>query len=308
FKIHSLTRIPQNMPIRLSLIQANISPYQKWEEDFKDKIIEKYISLTQRTAKKNPALVVWPETSFPGFWEEERLLREGVLSLAKEIKTDILIGSPTWEKGLSYNSAILISDEGREISRYHKVHLVPFGEYLPFPKIFGFLQKRFSIGDYAQGKEYTIFRRQLPWTTYHFSILICFEDIFPNLVRSFVKNGAEFLINITEDGWYGKSSASFQHLQALVLRAVENRRYMVRSANTGYSCVINPWGKIVSELKDEQGEKLFITGVHTGDVFSNSRKTFYTLFGDWFIYLCFISFFLILYKRKKSLNLCLLLL
>ncbi|MCM8779331.1 MAG: apolipoprotein N-acyltransferase, partial [Candidatus Omnitrophica bacterium] len=126
-----------------------------------------------------------------------------------------------------------------------------------------------------------------------------FEDIFPSLVRKFVQKKAEFLINITEDGWYGKSPASFQHLQALVFRAIENRRYIVRSANTGYSCIVSPWGKIVSELKDDRGEKLFIMGTLTGEIFFHSERTFYTHFGDWFVFICFVFFLLNFMRNKK---------
>ncbi|MGE4357168.1 MAG: apolipoprotein N-acyltransferase [Candidatus Omnitrophota bacterium] len=281
-------------PFRISLIQANISPYEKWDEELKNEIIERYIYLTQRAVKKNSPLIIWPETAFPGFWNEERELREKTLNLAKEIKTGILVGAPIWEEGVSYNSAILISSEGEEMGEYRKIRLVPFGEYIPFPRILGFLRNRFNIGDYSRGKEYKVFAFPSLPDICHFSVLICFEDIFPDLTRRFVKKGAEFLINITEDGWYGKTSASFQHLQALVFRAVENRRYMVRAANTGYSCVINPQGRIISELKDDRGEKLFISGVHTSEIFPNSEITFYNRFGDWFIVFSTIVFLIFL--------------
>ncbi|MCM8783631.1 MAG: apolipoprotein N-acyltransferase [Candidatus Omnitrophica bacterium] len=288
FKIHTPLSAHHSLPLRISLIQANISPYEKWDVKFKNEIIERYVYLTQMAVRKNSSLIIWPETAFPGFWEVEEDLRTKVLDLTKEVKTGILLGAPVWEGELIYNAAIFISGEGEEIKRYRKIHLVPFGEYTPFPKILGFLQHKFDIGDFTRGKEYAVFLHRLPCTGYPFSVLICFEDIFPNLVRNFVKKGAEFLINLTEDGWYGKSSASFQHLQALVFRAVENRRYMVRAANTGYSCVVSSLGKIVSELKDDRGERLFIRGIHTSDILPNSEKTIYTRFGDWFVLLCVV--------------------
>ncbi|MFN7171142.1 MAG: apolipoprotein N-acyltransferase, partial [Candidatus Omnitrophota bacterium] len=171
-----------------------------------------------------------------------------------------------------------------------------------FPRIFGFLQKRFSIGDYSRGKEYTVFTYRFPFVISEFSVLICFEDIFPSLVRKFVQKKAEFLINITEDGWYGKSLASFQHMQSAVFRAIENRRFVVRVANTGYSCVINPQGKIVSELKDNQGNKLFITGIHTAEVIPNFQKTFYSRWGDGFVFLCIIITILIFIRKILNLD------
>ncbi|MCM8778619.1 MAG: apolipoprotein N-acyltransferase [Candidatus Omnitrophica bacterium] len=157
YKIYQASSIRHQVPLKLCLIQANIPPYQKWDEELKKVIIEKYILLSRVAAKKNPHFIIWPETAFPGFWEEEKELREKVLNLVREINTAILVGAPTLERNLSYNSAILISEKGEENFRYRKIHLVPFGEYIPFPRIFGFLQKRFSIGDYSRGKEYTVY-------------------------------------------------------------------------------------------------------------------------------------------------------
>ena len=274
--------------LKVSLIQANIPPYQKWDEDFKKDIFERYFFLTKKTYRDKPSLIIWPETSFPGYWEEEKDLRERVFFLAKELNSYILLGTPVGENNFTYNSAIIISPEGRELNRYYKIHLVPFGEYLPFPKIFGFLEQRFAIGRYTRGTEYTIFKIRDPRGEYNFSVLICFEDIFPNFVRKFVRGGAMFLVNITEDGWYGETPASFQHAQATVFRAIENRRYLVRVANTGYSCIIDEKGRIVSEVKDEQGKKLFITKVHSAEIIPQTKETFYSLWGDWFVFICLI--------------------
>ena len=281
--------------LRVSLIQANIPPYQKWDEEFKKDIFERYFFLTKKAYRDKPSLIIWPETSFPGYWEEEKDLRERVFFLAKELNSYILLGTPVGENNFTYNSAIIISPEGRELNRYYKIHLVPFGEYLPFPKIFGFLEQRFAIGRYTRGTEYTIFKIRdprgeynYPRGEYNFSVLICFEDIFPNFVRKFVKGGAMFLVNITEDGWYGETPASFQHAQATVFRAIENRRYLVRVANTGYSCIIDEKGRIVSEVKDEQGKKLFITKVHSAEIIPQTKETFYSLWGDWFVFICLI--------------------
>jgi len=288
----------------ISIVQGNIPPTEKWDAAYNNLILEKYSLLSSVAANKNSQLIVWPETSFPGFWDEEPDLREKVLDLAKNTGANFLIGAPVVENDRSYNTAIFISGRGEELKRYRKVHLVPFGEYIPLTKILGFLEKRFSIGDYARGKEFSVFNTgQLFLTPTRFSVLICFEDIFPGLVRRFVQEGAEFLINITEDGWYGKAGASFQHAQAAVFRAVENRRYLVRVANTGYSCFINSQGKIVSELKDKQGSRLFITGVHTDKVIAHTEKTFYSQWGDGFAFVCIaVSLYVALRTKFRSLK------
>ncbi len=308
--IYGRLRIPHlpspRKALRISLVQGNISPYEKWDAAFRNEILEKYITLSRVSGSKNPQMIIWPETAFPGFWEEERDLREKVLGLAGELKTNLLIGAPALEENLRYNCSILVSPQRGEIKRYRKIHLVPFGEYIPFAKIFQFLRKKFDIGEYERGEEFSVFTIQClpctPHTDNRFSVLVCFEDIFPALVRKFVQNGAEFLVNIAEDGWYGKSGASFQHTQAAVFRAVENRRFVVRVANTGYSCVIDTKGKIVSELKDAQGNRLFITGVHTGEVLPNPEMTFYSHRGDWFVFACILITFLVssLVNRKQK--------
>jgi apolipoprotein N-acyltransferase len=301
YKLYRKPHTANREPLRVSLIQANIPPTEKWDEHFKDLIVEKYSLLSRLAARDSPDLIIWPETAFPGFWEEEGVLREKVLDLAKELKAYLLIGVPALEGNLSYNASLLISSQGQEIIRYRKVHLVPFGEYIPFAKIFRFLGDRFAIGDYKRGKEFTVFSaNRTPLTANRFAVLICFEDIFPNLVRKFVQNGAELLVNITEDGWYGKTGASFQHTQAAVFRAVENRRYLVRVANTGYSCIINSRGKVISEIKDSQGNKLFITGTNTAEVVVPTEKTMYSSWGDWFAWACLAVSLLGIFSKEFS--------
>ncbi len=324
YRIYQLPVTSYQLPVRVSLIQGNISPYEKWEGEFKNSILEKYFMLSKVASSKEPALIIWPESSFPAFWEEEPDLKEKLLSLARELKTYLLIGVPTSEGGRIYNSSLLISEEGREIGRYRKIHLVPFGEYVPLADILGFLGNMFPIGGYKRGKDLTLFtidkfpvyipgcgippdKRGIPAAfkfnadnagAVKFSVLICFEDIFPSLVRRFVREGASFLINITEDGWYGKTGASFQHAQAAVFRAVENRRFVVRVANTGLSCIIDDKGKIISQLRDEKGRRIFITGVHTAEILPGSGRTFYNLCGDLFAFLCVIPIFVILLLQK----------
>ena len=198
--------------------------------------------------------------------------------LARELRTDFLVGAPTFreaDEGLQrMNSAVLISKDGGELKRYHKLRLVPFGEYIPF---FKFLRQLFNtIGHFSPGDEITLFRvNDRP----PFSALICFEDIFPDLCRLFVNQGSRMLINITNDAWFNHSTAPYQHAQSSVFRAIQNRVPVVRAANTGLSCFINSTGEITESVND-RGEEIFVTGFKTSDVTLDHRPTFYGRWGD----------------------------
>ena len=270
--------------LKVSVIQGNIPQELKWNPRAQDMIIEKYIALTKISALDNPDLIVWPETSFPGFFETDKEMTDEVLNLAKGVKAPILIGANT-EKPMSprrrpqasyevgevnyFNSAILISSEGKVVDIYAKIHLVPFGEYVPFSNTFPVLHKLVlgELGEFTAGKEFKLFTiYPSPFTqTYNFAALICYEDIFPALARKFVKNGAKFLIVITNDAWYGKSGAAYQHAACSVFRAIENRVPVIRSANTGYSCFIDSRGRIYDSVS-EKDSHLFVTGYKTSIV------------------------------------------
>ena len=289
----------QGKKIRVSVVQGNIPQEMKWDPAFKDEILERYANLTRLAAFEDPDLIIWPETSFPGFFGINKET-QGVLDLARKIDTPLLIGANT-SKGLdSFNSAVLISERGKVVDRYDKIHLVPYGEYVPFSDKIPFLHRLVlgELGEFTAGKEYKAFSlsakgetspvtaggqpfRQRPsasprgerdlasycWRAafsqnIKFATLICFEDIFPKLARRFVQNGAEFLVVITNDAWYGKSGAPYQHAASSVFRAIENRIPIVRCANTGYSCFIDSRGRIYDPV-EERGFHLFITGHKT---------------------------------------------
>ena len=207
---------------------------------------------------------------------------EEIFSLAKEIKIPLLIGAVVNDRNNYFGSALLIDTTGKITQRYDKLHRVPFGEYIPLKNVFPFLEKVVPIGDIQKGKEYTVFPPG-------FAVLDCFEDVFPELAREFVKRGARFLVNITNDAWYKETSAPWQHLQASVFRAVENRVYLARAANTGVSGFIAPTGKIISLVKDKSGNVIFIDGFATQYIFMASWPlSFYTRYGDIFILICLI--------------------
>jgi len=251
---------------KVSIIQGNIPQELKWDPEAQNMIIEKYSALTKMAALERPDLIVWPETSFPGFFEIDREMTDRVLNLAKETKTQLLSGVNAENNEESFNSAALISGEGNIVGRYDKIHLVPFGEYVPFSKKFPVLHELVlgELGEFTPGHEFKIFSlgHRAESIEPKFAVLICFEDIFPELAKRFVKNGAKFLIVITNDAWYGRSGAAYQHAANSVFRAIENRVSVVRCANTGYSCFIDSKGRIYDSVEEKKSH-LFITGYKT---------------------------------------------
>jgi len=302
YGIYRLNNIFTGDRIKIAVVQGNIPQAKKWNANFREEIMSKYEGLTKTVAAERVDLIVWPETSVPGYLDTEKDLVDRVKSLAAGAHTPILIGAPREDRAIKdvyYNSAILFAEDGRIIDCYDKVHLVPFGEYLPFRQIFSFVQNfaPSPIGDFTTGKNFTVFKffiernardNNLNWHLLKkakFSTLICFEDIFPELTRKFVKDGALFMINITNDAWFGNTSAAYQHAQNSVFRAVENRVNFIRAANTGLSCFIDQKGRIVGAVEQNK-RNLFVDGFKTHELVLTRTKTFYAVYGDLFAYLC----------------------
>ena len=214
--------------VRVSVLQGNIPQEQKWDAKIKNIIFEKYKRLTFMSAIEKSDLIVWPETSFPGYLEDEPVMAAELRNVVRQSRTDVLVGAPTFgdlEKGLRfYNSAVLYGPSGEEIKRYSKIHLVPFGEYVPFELALSLIRNFVQIGHFTAGEERTVFTMATRYQKINikakFAALLCYEDIFPGLVREFCNGGADFLINMTNVSWYGKTAAPYQHAQASVLRAV----------------------------------------------------------------------------------------
>jgi apolipoprotein N-acyltransferase len=274
--------------IKVSVVQGNIPQELKWYPGARQEIMEKYSALSRLAAKEKPDLIVWPEAAVPVILEEEPAYYEMVRNLAKQVRTPLLFGAVTSRQERYYNSALMVSPEGEKIGRYDKLHLVPFGEYIPLRKILPFLETIVPIGDVSPGKEYTLFNIDLPGVGHNlrskFGVLICFEDLFPELSRQFALRGAQFLVNITNDAWYQHSFASYQHFQASVFRAVENRVAVLRSANTGVSGFISPQGRIISLVQDARSRELFVDGFKLQSIpAKKGAASIYMRFGDWFI-------------------------
>jgi apolipoprotein N-acyltransferase len=276
---------PATAELGVALLQGNIAQDLKWDDAAREAIFSIYRTLTLEAAADSEVdLIVWPEAATPFFFANDRLFHVRQLHLAQEAGRPLLFGSPTYaregDQDVMYNSAFLVGPEATVLGRYDKIHLVPFGEYIPLRRFLFFLDKLVvGIGDFRSGEAYTV----MPIPQGRFAVLICFEVIFPDLVRHFVRHGAQFLVNITNDAWFGYSSASYQHLSMVVLRAVENRLPIVRAANTGISAVIDPTGRL-SQQTDLFGRtwiKARITPAEGG-------TTFYTRWGDLFAYGCLL--------------------
>jgi apolipoprotein N-acyltransferase len=259
-------------PIRVALLQGNIDQSLKWDRRYQTETLDIYERLTRRAAAEKPALIVWPETAVPFFLRREPELSARVHRLAAETGIPLLTGSPdAGEDGRLYNSAFLLGGDGRIRGRYDKRHLVPFGEYVPLHRLFFFLDKLVvGIGDFGRGRAATVFSPDGA----RFGVMICYEVIFPGEVREFVRGGADFLVNITNDAWFGRSGAPYQHLAMAAMRAVENGTYLVRAANTGISAVIAPTGTILAETD------IFTEGALVGTIHRRQSETPYTRYGD----------------------------
>jgi apolipoprotein N-acyltransferase len=290
-----ITHDRQRRTLKISVIQGNIPQELKWDIRARDFIINKFFYLSEQAIKDRPDLIIWPESALPCILEEEPSYFEKIRSFTDKTKIPLLLGAVTKREDSYYNNALFVSGEGQMLDRYAKLHLVPFGEYIPLRKTLRFLETIVPIGDFTAGKKYTVF--QMPRLSGlpagksqdSFAVLICFEDLFPELSRQFVIEKADFLVNITNDAWFGKTTSPYQHLQASVFRAVENRVFLARCANTGVSGFIAPSGKIISLVHDEAGREIFIDGYRTAE-FSITKQglTFYTRYGDFFVVCCFL--------------------
>jgi len=272
--------------VRVGVVQANIPLEVNWDEAQKPAIVAHTLQLTRQFEGKKLDLIVWPETSLPGIISDVPLLVNEVQLTARRLQTPILIGSVAQDGDHYFNSAFLIGADGQIQGRYDKIHLVAFGEYLPLRPILGWVNNFIRLDDFTSGKTYKIF--SAAGGQKKFGVLICFEDTLGYLRRNFALNGAEFFVNMTNDAWFKDTKAPFLHLQAAVFGCVENRRALVRAANTGVSALVDGQGRILNMLHDERGKKAFVQGVTWGTLPLNQSMTFYTKYGDVFTYLCFL--------------------
>jgi apolipoprotein N-acyltransferase len=269
--------------VRIGLVQANVDQARKWDVAFRRETIDRYKRLTEQAAQ-GADLVIWPEAATPFLFEVETDYRDEMLTFVREHGIPLLFGSPAVKDQVGgqlrlLNSAFLISGDGVVLDRYDKLHLVPFGEYIPLKEVLSFLDKLVvGIGDFVSGPGPSL----MTGPGGRFGTVICFEVIFPDLVRRFVDLGADYMVTITNDAWFDRSSAPYQHFGMVVFRAVENRIPFARAANTGISGFIDAEGHIL-RMTD-----IFVEGALIGEIRTGGPRTLYTAYGDLFAYGCVI--------------------
>jgi apolipoprotein N-acyltransferase len=269
------------------LVQQNIPVSANWTPAYLQQTLSELTDLSVKSAAGRPEekidLIVWPESPAPFFANDMRF-RDAVSGVARQTNTWIVTGSvgttsSGGEAAPVFNSAALISPAGDWTARYDKVHLVPFGEYLPFPSLFSFaggLTK--EVGEFQRGAS----RKPLDAGGERLGVFICYESVFPDDVRQFANQGAQVFVNISNDAWYGDSGAYAQHLNQTRMRAIENNRWLLSATDTGVTASVDPWGRVVAQIPRKQRTTLAAPYALT------SVTTFYTRHGDWFALACAI--------------------
>jgi apolipoprotein N-acyltransferase len=268
--------------IRVAVLQGNILQDQKWDPAMRDAIMRRYIEMTREAIGRNARFILWPESATPLPYEEDVARGEAIRRLAREGDVTILIGSDQVEpvkpvaqgqppSSRIYNAAYLIKPDGSTAAIYRKIHLVPFGEYVPFSRLLYFVGPLVeAVSDFSPGTAPVL----LPVAGHQASTAICYEVIYASLIRDFVDEGSELLTTITNDAWYGRSSAAYQHWEQASLRAIEQGRYLARAANTGISGFVDPYGRVL------QKSNLFQSAVMSEELRFITDRTIYSRIGD----------------------------
>jgi len=273
----------EGQPIRVAVLQPNIDQDMKWDPAYRDETMNILADLSFLGKREGARLIIWPETATPFYLLESDFDQRLLYDLARETGADILTGTVERKartrpvrghKYHRYNAAYLLSPQGRVRGHFAKVRLVPFGEHIPWDSdIPALTQTLFAdSGDFTPGPGFTPIRGP----GYKLGCFICYEVIFADISRTYARGGADFLVNITNEGWFGQTNEPYQTLAIAAFRAVENRTWLVRAANTGATCFIDPNGRIVRK------SKIYIRNQLTDDVYPRRYLTFYTRHGDWF--------------------------
>jgi apolipoprotein N-acyltransferase len=268
--------------VRVAVIQGNIAQDDKWDPDLRDAITDKYIGMTREALAAGATLIMWPESSTPFYFEHDLIRGATIRRLARESGATMLIGSDQVEpvrpttadrKPASryYNAAFLVEPDGQVGAVYRKMHLVPFGEYVPLQNLLFFVGPIVeAVAAFTPGADPVL----LPVGGHLVSTAICYEVIFPSLIRRFVQDGSELLTTITNDAWYGRSSAAYQHWEQAAMRSIEQGRYLARAANTGISGFVDPYGRMIEKTD------LFHDAIVIGDLRFIRERTIYSRTGD----------------------------
>jgi len=277
---------PENVvgQVRVGLVQASVLQGDKWDPDKAWDNIDRHVALTRQAAAQGARLVVWPESAVPFYFDSSPPVAVQLRELVRTQRVALLFGNDDREAGAErrvWVGAKMLDPAGRLVYRYHKVRLVPFGEYVPFQSLFtvgGRVAAKLvkQVSDFTPGDGFPVGEVD----GHRLGVFICYEAIFPDVVRQFAAGGAELLVNVTNDGWYGRTSAPHQHLAMAALRAVENGKYLVRAANTGITAVVDTHGRIVARTE------LFDQTALVRDVPWVAGTTFYARHGDLFAWAC----------------------
>jgi apolipoprotein N-acyltransferase len=268
-------------PIRVAVLQGNIAQEDKWNPALADAITDRYITMTRQALARDARFVLWPESSTPFYFELDLVRGGAIRRLARESGATLLIGSDQVEPVRAvdrqqpseryYNAAFLVKPDGTIGVVYRKMHLVPFGEYVPLKKLLFFVGTIVeAVSDFTPGEAAVL----LPVGSHMASTAICYEVIYGSLMRRFVIDGSELLTTITNDAWYGRSSAAYQHWEQAVMRSIENGRYLARAANTGISGFVDPYGRVIAK------SDLFEEALLVEDLRFLTHRTIYSRFGD----------------------------
>lgn len=263
--------------VRVGLVQGSIDLLEKWDAGSRDAILNRYLTLSQQAIDAGAVLVVWPESSTPFYFDAEGPLAEPVRRLAAQSHTAFIIGTDEFEYGPGgkgeriFNTAVVVGRDGKSHGTYRKMRLVPFGEFVPFKRLLFFVGPLVqSVSDFTAGTDPTV----LDADGVKVGVAICYESIYTWIDREFVLRGADLLSTITNDAWFGRSSAPYQHFDQGAIRAVEEGRYVVRAANTGISGAVDPYGRVLAQTP------LFEPREVTVDVRLLEGRTIYSLIGD----------------------------
>jgi apolipoprotein N-acyltransferase len=286
------------------LIQGNVDQGQKWSPDSAAAIFDSHIRMTRQAIGAGAEFVLWPESSTPFRFEDDQADADRLRALARQARVPILFGSDqvVWRNDVNggvrrvvdkmFNSAFLIRPDGTTGGIYRKMHLVPFGEYVPLQQVFFFAAPLTEqVGTFSPGAEAVV----LPVRGHPISVAICYEVVYPALVRQFIAGGSELLTTITNDAWFGPTSAPYQHFEQASMRAIEEGRYLVRAANTGVSGIVDPYGRVVAK------SAIYEPAVIVGEARYLRTSTFYTRHGDVLPYAsALLTLALLVWTRRVS--------
>ena len=273
-RLSSNDLIESGTPVRVGLVQPNILQADKWNHAKAGEIVERYLRMTRQAVAEGAELVLWPESATPFVFDEEPVGEALIRGVVQSTGVPLLFGSDEVERGPTnryYNSAIMLDRGGATAAVYRKMHLVPFGEYVPYKSLLFFVKPLVeSVSDFTPGSFVTM----LPVNGHMISTAICYEVTYSSLMREAVRQGSELLTTITNDAWYGESSAPFQHFEMAAMRSIEQGRYLVRAANTGITGIVDPYGRVLA--RTDLGEATVVVG----EVRFVQGRTLYATMGD----------------------------